>query len=247
MSENTNNLAPIPQSSTHPATNYEQVGRGHEEPSDLEDMEVPRAKLIQFTSEEAQATDPDERRNPGSIINSITKEELGKLFIPIFNSISFTKWNPRKKDDPNYDPAFEPGELIFSTTDRKDSRIKDGLKFGPNGEAPVVIKSMNFLCHFIGHHYPLILSFAKSSSKAGSRLNTMTKISGGDMFSFRYKLNISLKDNAGTKYFILDTLPNGRATPDEFKLAEHWWNEFRGKLIKIHEDEKSAATPEFSE
>ena len=78
MSENTNNLAPIPQSSTHPATNYEQVGRGHEEPSDLEDMEVPRAKLIQFTSEEAQATDPDERRNPGSIINSITKEELEK-------------------------------------------------------------------------------------------------------------------------------------------------------------------------
>ncbi len=218
-----------------------QLGRGHEEPSDMEDMEMPRAKLIQFTSDEAQADVKEERKDPGSIVNSITKEALGNIFIPIFNSVNFVQWNPRKKDDPNYDPSFEPGEMVFSTSDRRDPRVVDGIKFGPNGEPPKITKYMNFLCFFIGHNYPLVLSFAKTSFKAGARLNTLTKISGGDMFGFKYKLIVTIRENAGTKFFVLDVAPAGKATPEEFKLAEHWWSEFRGKQIKVHADEEHQA------
>lgn len=217
------------------------LGRGHEEQTDMEDMEMPRAKLIQFTSEEAQAEDKTQRKDPGTIVNSITKEELGNVFIPIFNNVSFVQWNPRKKDDPNYDPAFEPGEMVFSTTDRRDARVVDGIKFGPNGEPPKITKYMNFLCFFPGQNYPLVMSFAKTSAKAGARLNTLTKVAGGDMFAFKYKLIVTMRENAGTKFFVLDVAPAGKATEEEAKIGEHWWEEFRGKQIKIHSDAEHAA------
>lgn len=222
------------------------LGRGHEESSDMEDMEIPRAKLIQPTSGEVTEEDESQRRKPGIIINSITKEELGNIFIPIFKSTNFIRWNPRKKDDPNFDFAYEPGELIFSTSDRNDPRVLSGTKFGENGEAPRVTKYLNFLCFFTGQNYPLVLSFAKKSFKAGSRLNTMTKISGGDMFSSKYKISIKAEENAGTKYYVLDVSPSGKTSDEEYRICEIWWKEFRGKNIKVHLDEFTESTPSFS-
>ena len=212
------------------------LGRGHEEPSDMDDLEMPRAKLIQFTTDEAQTEDKENRKDPGTIINSMTKEKLGNIFIPVYKFTNFIQWNPRKKDDPNFDPAFEPGDLVFSTSDRRDPRVVEGIKFGVNGEPPKVTKYMNFLCYFVGHIYPLILSFAKTSFSAGKRLNTLTQFSGGDMFSNKYKLSVTQKDSAGTKYFVLDVAPSGKATEEEFKIAEHWYMDFRGKNIKIHDE-----------
>jgi hypothetical protein len=212
------------------------LGRGHEEPSEMDELEMPRAKLVQFTSGEAQAEDAADRKAAGILINSITKEELGMIFIPIFKFTNFTRWNPRKKDDPNYDPAFEPGELIFQTDNREDPRVVEASKFGPNGEAPAVTKYMNYLCYFIGSQYPLLLSFSKTSFKAGKKLNSLTQFSGGDMFSYKYKLSVSIKENAGTKFFVLDVIPAGKATAEEFALAEKWYNDFRGKAIKAHQD-----------
>lgn len=226
--------------------NQSGLGRGHEEFSDIEDMEIPRAKLIQPTSGEVTEEDESQRRKPGIIINSITKEELGHIFIPIFKSTTFIRWNPRKKDDPNFDFAYEPGELIFSTSDRNDPRVLSGTKFGENGEVPRVTKYLNFLSFFPGQNYPLVVSFAKKSFKAGSRLNTMTKISGGDMFSFKYKLSIKAEENAGTKYYVLDVSPFGKTSDEEFRICELWWTEFRGKNVKIHIDESQESSPSFS-
>jgi hypothetical protein len=220
------------------------LGRGHEEHSDADELEMPRAKLVQFTSGEAQAEDKAARKDPGTLINSISKNVLGEFFVPIFKFTNFTCWNPRKKDNPNFDPAFEPGELVFSTSDRRDPRVVEGVKFGSNGEAPKVTKYMNFLCYFIGDPYPLVLSFSKTSLNAGKKLNTSSQIGGGDMFSFKYKLAVSLKENAGTKYCVLDVVPCGKATPEEFRLAESWYNRFHDQNIKVHEEAKQ---PDFGE
>ena len=236
--------------STLPATIGRALGRGHEEPSDIEDLEIPRASLVQFTSEAAQAENKEERIDPGTVINSITKEPLDNIFVPIFKFTNFIQWNPRKKDDLNFDPAFDPGALVFQTTDNRDPRVVDGTKFGPNQEPPKVTKYMNFLCYFVGHRYPLVLSFAKTSFSAGKRLNSLTQFSGGDMFENKYKLTTSLKESDGTKFFVLEVSPAGKVTPEEFKVAENWYEEFRGKNLKIHQEtsDKSKPTGEgFSE
>jgi hypothetical protein len=216
------------------------LGRGHEEPSDMDEIEIPRAKLVQFVSDEAQSENKEDRKDPGSIINSITKEVLGSIFIPVFKFTNFIQWNPRKKDDPNYDAAYEPGAIVFQTIDRNDPRVVEGGKFGPNGEAPKVTRYMNFLTYFPGHMYPLILSFSKSSFAAGKRLNSLTQFTGGDMFSQKYRIITQIRDNAGTKFFVLDVAPGGPVSQEEYAIAEHWYQEFRGKNLKIHSEEAAA-------
>lgn len=251
--EENKELTPATQGDTSPAVQEttSQLGRGHEEESDVDDLEIPRAKLIQFTSDEAQTDDPDLKVDAGKIINSITREELENIFIPIKKFTNFIQWNPRKKDDPYFDQAFEPGEMVFQTSDRRDPRVIEGIKFGENGEPPKVTKYLNFLCCFIGHDYPLILSFSKTSIKAGKSLNSLTQFTGGDMFSRKYKLAVTKRESAGTKYFVMDVVPTGICDPDEFKTAEMWFNQFGNKVIHVHQDDNTPKTkgtgPEWDE
>lgn len=214
------------------------LGRGHEEPSSIDEIEIPRAKLIQFTSEENTTDNKEERKDAGTLINSLTGESLGNFFIPIFKFTNFIKWNPRKKDDPNFDAAFETGAMVFQTANNNDPRVVDGVKFGANGEPPAVTKYMNFLCYFVDHSMPLILSFSKSSFAAGKRLNSITQFGGGDMFSKKFRLGVKQEENAGTKYFVLSVHPAGVPTEKEFNQAEEWYSSFRGKTISVHTDEK---------
>lgn len=216
-----------------PAKTNFHLGRGHEEPSDMEDIEIPRATLVQYSSEMAQSSNASERIDPGTVINNITRKPLGEIFIPIFKFINYIRWNPRKKDDPNFDFAFDPGELIFLTNDPTDPRVVDGKHFGPNGELPKVTKYLNFLSYFPGHEYPLILSFSKTSLGSGKKLNSMTLFEGGDMFEHKYKLSVIQKDNAGTKYFLFDVTPLGKVSPDEFVKAESWYKLYRGLILDI--------------
>lgn len=220
-----------------PATIVPPVGRGHEVMPEMDEMEIPRAKIVQFTSEEAKAKEKEDRVEPGTLINSITKQEIGKIFIPIMRSVNFIQWNPRKKEDPNFDPAFAPGALVFTTTNPRDPRVVDGIKFGPNGEAPKVTHYIDFLCYFPGEQYPLMLSFAKTSFQAGKRLNSLTMMMGGDLFSGKYKIGYTQEGESGSEHFVADIRPAGKSTPEEFAIAEHWYNQFQGKKLKVHSDE----------
>lgn len=204
------------------------VGRGHEDETTQEDFEIPRARVVQFTSEEAQAEKTEDRINPGTFINGLNKKEISPLFCPIYRFKTYTRWNPRKKDDPNYDPAFEPGDMIFTSTNRADPRVIEGVKFGPNGEPPAVTQAINFLCYFEGQNMPLVLTFAKTSYRGGKRLNTLLLEAGGDMFSNKFRVVVNLEDKAGTKYYVMDVRASGKANEQEFALCEKWYTQFRG-------------------
>lgn len=206
------------------------LGRGHEDETTQDDYEIPRAKVVQFTSEEAQAVDAADRIQPGTFINGLSKRPISTNFIPVYRFKTYTMWNGRK-GQPSYDPAFEPGAMIWSTNDRHDPKIGDGLDFGASGEPPKVTQSFNFLCYFQGEKIPMVLSFAKTSFKGGKRLNTLLMEAGGDMFSNAFRVIFSQAENNGNKYYVMDVRANGKASEDEFKLCEAWYNEFRGKDI----------------
>lgn len=206
------------------------LGRGHEDETTQDDYEIPRAKVVQFTSEEAQAADAADRIQPGTFINALSKRPISTNFVPVYRFKSYTLWNGRK-GNPNYDPAFEPGAMIWTTNNRHDVKIGDGLDFGPAGEPPRITESINFFSYFEGEKIPMILSFTKTSLKGGKRLNTLLMEAGEDMFSNKFRLVFSQAENNGNKYYVMDVRGNGKASAEEFKLCEGWFTEFRGKDI----------------
>ena len=113
----------------------EGVQRGFEGGVDREDLIIPRAKLMQALSPEL--TEGLEGIKVGSVINSLTKEVLPQEFIPIFMFKNYIRFNPRSKDDPNFDSEFDPGAVIWKSTDPLDPKVKAEARFGPNGEKPV--------------------------------------------------------------------------------------------------------------
>lgn len=209
------------------------AARGFEEQTEKEDLILPRATLLQALS--PLVTDGVEGCRPGVIINNVTQETLPEVFVPIFKWTEYIKFNPRDSKADEFDPAFEPGALIWKTTTPTAEQLTE-CKFGEAGEKPAALKTMNFLCYFIGVDMPIVLSFAKTSFKAGKLLLSLAQFSGGDMFNQKYALKSKQVEKSGTKYFIYEVRKLSKANREEFVIAEAWYENFRGKEIKTHDE-----------
>lgn len=231
--ENSKDL--IKQKSTPPAK-IEKRGRGFEEQTEKEDLILPRAILLQALSPQINEVDG---LKAGMVINNITNEPLPEKFIPIFKYTEFLKFNPRDTKSEQYDPAYDPGALIWRTNDPTDPRTQE-CRFAEDGSKPTALKVMNFLCYFPGVSMPIVLGFSKTSYKAGKKLISLAQFTGGDMFSKIYALKIKQADKEGIKYHVLDVDLVGKANKEDFAVAEAWYEQFRGKDIKTYEEEVKA-------
>lgn len=211
--------------------------RGFEAPVNQEDLIVPRAKLIQALSPEM--TEGLEGVKVGAIINSLTKEVLPQEFIPVFTFKNYIRFNPKKKDDPNFDSRFEPGAVIWKTVDPNDPRVIEETKFGPNGEKPPATTFLNFFSYFPGCGMPVIVSFSKTSYKTGKQLLSLAKFCNGDMFSRKYRLTSAMETTNTNTYAVFRVAPIGAVTPEEYEVCEYLWNEFSPKAqdIQVHDDD----------
>ena len=229
-----NGKAVVKKGSTPPA-NINVQGRGFEEPTDREDLLIPRASLLQALS--PQVSEGIEGCKAGIVVNSVSNSVLPEEFIPIFKYTEYLKFNPRDKKDPAFDPAYEPGQLIWKIVNKEDPRVAE-TKFAEDGSKPLAQKVMNFLCYFPGEPMPIVLGFAKTSYKAGKKLISLAQLSGGDMFSRKYRLQVKQADKEGIKYFVLDVALISKTNQAEFAIAEGLYNRFRGKELKVHEPEQ---------
>ena len=211
--------------------------RGFEAPGfTQEDLIMPRAKLLQALSPEIQ--DGGEGLSQGNIINSITQEKLPEEFIPIFAFKNYARFNPRKKEDPNFNSEFAPGELIWKSSDPEDFRVQAETVFGPNGETPLAVTFLNFFSYFPGANTPLVVSFSKTSYKAGKQLLSMAKWAGGDMFSRKYKLTTHKESNDSGTYFVLRVAVLGENTEHSATCEKLWTDfSFKAQNIQVHMDE----------
>lgn len=216
------------------------AARGFEEGVDKEDLILPRATLLQAMS--PQVADGKENCRPGVIINNLTNEVLPETFVPIFKWTEYLKFNPMDSKAEGFNPDFEPKALIWKTTTPTAEQAAE-CKFGEAGEKPTAMKVMNFLCYFVGYEMPVVLSFAKTSYRTGKELISMMQCRKGDMFSNRFRLIGKQKEKSGIKYFIYEIRDSGKANKEEFAIAEAWYEQFRGKEIKAH-DEGIAQEPE---
>ncbi len=228
-----------PKTETSPAV-IKSPARGFEEPIERKDLIIPRASLLQSKSPEVEESleENDGKYRPGMVINSLSKEALPGEFIPVFKFTNWIRFNPRKKEDPAFDPAFDPGEIIWRSADPNDPRVLAESDFGPNGEKPLATKFMNFFCIFPGHQGAVILSFSKTSFKAGKKLISLALRTGGDMFSQKYRLNTKKEEKDSNTYFVFNVEPAGPVDEALYKAAESLYDQFaqKAKDITVHEE-----------
>jgi hypothetical protein len=128
--------------------------------------------------------------------------------------------------------------LIYRTTTPTDEQRKE-CEFGEQGETPIAQRQICFLCHFIGNKIPLVISFGKTSFKAGKRLLSLTKFLEGDVWANKYKLSSESKKGPEGEYFIFKTTPSGKTDEQTMVFAEATYNAFKQMDIlgKTHEEE----------
>ena len=212
-------------------------GRGFEEPIAREDLVIPRAKLFQGLPTEYEKF-PDAK--PGQILNSLTKETLPAEFVPVFKFTNWVRYNARKQGEPGFDPNYAPGAMIWRSTDPHDPKVRAESEFGPNGEPPLATKFLNFFSVFPGSSMPVVVSFSKTSLKAGRQLITLAQLTGGDMFSRKYRLGVKKESNDQGSYYVLTVDPAGIVDTELYKQAEALFENFATKPIKVDEEQPEA-------
>lgn len=211
--------------------------KGFEEPTAKEDIEIPRVRLLQALSPEVAAL--GSTLKPGQIVNSITKAVMPEHFMPIFKFTNWIRFNPRDARKEGFDPAYKPGELIWTSSDPTDERVIKEGSWGPDGTPPLATKFLNFFCYFPGQETPVILSFSRTSFKAGKHLLSLAQMlvkdgKPADMFQGKYKLGSKQEIGAtGTPYYIYTIESAGYASDDEASQGGGMWTQFRSKDIKV--------------
>lgn len=229
--EETKQEVAAPETGAVPATQGRQ-GRGYGKDLDQDDYQIPRAKIVTFTSREAMAEKEENRIPAGRFINDVSRIELSQEFIPVYCYKNYVRWNPMKKEDRGFNPDFEPGKRIFVTDDRTDPRVIEGIKFGPNSEKPLVTKVLNYLCYFPGQRFPLLLSFKSTSYKGAKKLNYMLEEAGGDIYSNKYQLIIGMETKANNSYYVMDVKAAGKSSAEEYAACQAIYDRFYAKDIE---------------
>ncbi len=191
-----------------------------------EDLIIPRAVL--FQGNPTQADKFPEARG-GQILNSLTTEVLSETFVPVFVDIEWIKFNKRKPEEEGFDPAFEPGAIIWRTKNAGDPLLlaeAEQWRF----------KTMTFLCKFDGSDMPVLVTFRSTSFTAGKKLLSLAQFCGGNMFSRKYKLFSKKETKDGDIYYILQVSPAGVASAEDQAVCRGWYQSFRGKALQVHED-----------
>lgn len=206
---------------------------GFEEGIDTRHMTIPRAKLLQGLSQEVK--DDPRTFYQGLIINSITKEVVSKVFIPLRKlKTRWVRFNAQDRKDPHFVPEFAEGAVIWQSEDPEDPRVKEQGAWVGN-EPPLATEFINFLAYFEGFTIPLVVSFARSSFSAGKDFNTMAVSFGGAMYSRKYELSAVKKSKGSKEFYILQVRHAGKCSPDELEIGEVLNRNFGG-VVKVHEE-----------
>lgn len=230
-------LIPAGNMKTQIVAMFDKHRKGFEEQIQPGELTIPRVKLLQGLSPEVQQ-DP-KNFYAGLLINSITKETLTEVFVPIRRMPNtWVRFNPRDSKAPGFVPEVKAGAVVWKSNDPKDPRVIEDTKFGPNGEAPVATAFLNFLIYVEGFTLPMLLSFGRTSYQPGKDFLTMAFGFGGDMFSRKYKLVSKQITNDKGTFNVLNVTPAGKCSEDEIAIGTTLFDAFGGTELKVHEDDE---------
>jgi len=209
---------------------------------------IPRLKLVQKNSVEV-----DSGVNPGSIVNSVTKDLIVKkggslILMPI-------KYKPSRI---MFAPFSEGGGLLCQSQDGlygigDPGRECLGCEFNPipwekdkktnKGIPPPCTELINIFCIVRDYDFPIpvIASFGRTSAPAGNQLLNMfyfdSKKAQKSPWNFAYELGTEYKESAKGNYFQFKIAPGGMAKVREIKQGDEFYRLVTSTEVVIHEDE----------
>lgn len=229
-----------------------QVGRGFENVS-MEEVTMPRAKLLQSNSPEV--SDRDYNFRSGDLIHTLLMEKVPAKFIPLSIWTSNILFVPRAEDKK---PAFK-ALLKLSDEDMQGMVIckaadgKHGDRYGKcancgkqkfvGNEKPICTETINVLSvpyeedGTLG--LPFVVQFSNTSFKHGKKFRDTAFYSsiGGDLFGKVYKFDTIEASGSGNKWFELRVKPAGVVPADLLPRVESMYESFSGKVVVVDEDD----------
>jgi hypothetical protein len=170
----------------------------------------------------------NEGKKSGTMVNNITKEDLGNpvTIIPVYLTKNWIRWRNRA----------EGGGIMWRSNDPNDERVIEETKWGADGSKPLATAYLNFLCLIPGQEMPLILSFCNTSYKAGRKLLTLTKMVTGHIYDCRYNLTTVHRSNNLGSFFVFEVTKAGPSTEEERKAAMQIQATFSGKELNFESE-----------
>lgn len=210
---------------------------------DKSDLVLPRLKLLQPLSPEAQ--DEDKNAEAGHLFNTLTQQDFGSsiIFIPIVHFKSRIYWRDRDDDsgeriicsasDGLHPKSQEFADLCTSCKKQVwNNQAKD-----PKDKAPKCTMLYNFAILIEGEASPIALSMERSKIKVAKKLLSLITCTGNlDMFAKKYKLGVTKEKNKKGIWYNYDITPVGFVTADEFKVAESTYQSLKDLAVTVDQN-----------
>lgn len=231
------------------------VGRGFEN-VDMDQITMPRAKLLQSNSPEV--SDRDYTFRAGDVIHSLLMEKVEPLFVPLSIWTSNILFTPREEGKK---AAFKAG-LSLNDDDMSGMVIckavdgKHGSRYGScllcgkhkfsGNEKPLCNETINILAAPIAEDgstgMPFVIQFSNTSFKHGKKFRDTAFYSslGGDLFSKVYKFDTIEAAGNGNKWFELRVKPAGVVPADKKAVFEKMYDTFAGKVVVVDDEAPEA-------
>ena len=198
------------------------------------DIETPRLKLIQGVSPEIKE---NKQLRPGNFFHTSAEHIFEGPFriVPIFMDKRYVLWQPREMgggilaradDGLHWQPANKEfkvkldkkdgGHIVTWKTAKTvdESGLDQWGSFQPGDpdSPPAATLMYSFVVAFPDHPdlMPAVLSFQRSSLKAGRRFNTKLKTTRAPMFGLVFEVSASEDSNGTDDFYNINVVGNGR-------------------------------------
>jgi len=223
-----------------------------DESMDTSDVSIPYAHLLHDISDLVQ--NGNGQYKAGQIVNSLTNEILDpekkqNIFIPVKVWKEYEKRNPLSSTDRSFDPAFEPGEVIWRVrppqglTNEQLKEVTWDKITNPNPQAQAMLM---FLGWFPNNPAcpMMIIQFRKTAYKIGTKLATMIRMSNNP-FGKMYILSSCTEVSKATKksYFRYNILPAGEASPEQIQQAIGFHGMYKIDKIEVQAVKEDDSEP----
>jgi hypothetical protein len=192
------------------------------------DLRLPRVALQQALSPSVV----DGTHKVGALVNSLTQEEIKApaVITPCFVFKNVIKWKPREQG----------GGMLYKTTNITADVQKDLAWVGD--QKPTADAYINVVCLIDGQEgMPVLLSFCKTSYKAGQDLATLVQLSGC-AWKFKYEIGTKLIKGAKGSYYIFTVKRAAKTTEEEAVAAKELYENVKGLSIETDFEGDTTAT-----
>lgn len=206
------------------------------EDADIEDIVIPRIKVINALSPERQDGVADE----GAILNSLTKDVIlpEHRFVPLKVTYTNIDWVPRDEGEGIQCRSLNgkigqnntTGETLVCSRCRRNEF--DNTKQGKAAQ-PKCTKYINFLGFFEHDMMPVVLSFSRTNYNEGKKLLSIAKSLRDNMFNHAYSIVGKLQTKDKNRWYNIATNLVGDTSEDIRIFAKDIYHSLAEQELKL--------------